>query len=114
MQSVLLSNPYGGGVAYDLGSGKEQFKYEWFNSGVIDLLNNYLVIKVLVVILLLVLAFMIIKNLLGIRSIFTAKSVVDDVGNFNRIRDRDARILKTNKIIRLITRLVTNRRLYSI
>ena len=109
MELILLSNSYGGEALGYLGGGKEQFKYEWFNHGVIDLLNNYLVIKVFVVILLLVLAFMIVKNLLGIRSIFTAKSVVDDVGNFNRIRDRDARILKTNKIIRLITRLVMNR-----
>ena len=98
---------YGIGQTNDISVG-DGFKYEYFNPTTLRLLNNYGVIKVGVAVLLIVLALLIIKNMWGIRSIFTSKAIRTEVDNYNSLRDRDDRILKANKFIRGITNLVTN------
>lgn len=98
---------YGIGQTNDISVG-DGFKYEYFNPTTLRLLNNYGLIKFGVAILLIVLALLIIKNMWGIRSIFTSKAIRTEVDNYNSLRDRDDRILKANKFIRGITNLVTN------
>lgn len=98
---------YGIGSTNDISVG-DGFKYEYFNPTTLRLLNNYGLIKIGVAILLIILALLIIKNMMGIRSIFTSKAVRTEVDNYNSLRDRDSRILKANKFIRGITNLVTN------
>lgn len=108
MLSIMLASSYGGEIL-NYGTSSEDFKYEVFNERVLWLLNNYIYIKLLVVVLLVVLALMVLKSIYGIRSIFTSKSIRLEVDNFNSIRDRDARVLKANKFIRFINNIVTNK-----
>ena len=99
---------YGINDSNDINIG-DGFKYEYFNPITLKLLNNYGFIKILVAIILVVLAFLIIKNMMGIRSIFTSKAVRTEIDNYNNLRDRDSRILHANKFIRGITGFITNK-----
>lgn len=109
MKSVVVASSSYGGEILNYGNSSDKFTYQFFNENTLRLLNNYGIIKIVVILLLIVTALLILKSLYGIRGIFTSKSVRGEIDNFNDIRKRDLRILRTNKFIKTITNFVTSK-----
>jgi hypothetical protein len=63
-------------------------------------------VKALIIILLLIIATMIILRLFNIKSLIKGKGIRNELGNRNMLRTRDAYILRSNKILSIITKIV--------
>ena len=83
-------------------------KYAYFNSGAIKEVQNFPLLKILIICLIIIIAILIIARILGLRSIFQDKGISAELNNINALKKRDKRILRINNTLKKITKLVNN------
>lgn len=106
MYRVLL---VGGGEVLDyLGGGSDRKSFNAMDETAIQQLAMLPAVKILIMILLLIAAFLIIIKVLEIRSPFKGKAITRELENLDRIKKRDEEIIKANNMINSLTKIIEN------
>ena len=104
---ILLSEPIGGGEILDyVGQDYGKPTYTDMNNSFIEQLGMISGAKVLIILLLIFIAIAAIVKIFEIRSPLKGRGLTNEFNHLDAVRQRDAQILKANKFITDITKIV--------
>ena len=107
MRAILLSDTIGGGeILQYVGQDYGKPTYQSMNNTFINQLGMISGVKVLIVLLLLVIMVITIVRIFEIRSPLKGKAITNEFNHLEAVRKRDEQILRANKFINIITRII--------
>lgn len=107
MRHILLTVG-GGEVLQYLGESSDKKEYVAMDDSIIQQLGMLSGIKVLIMLLLVVVALLIIMKVLEVRSPFRGKAITSELENLDKIRKHDESIIRANKTIASLTKIIEN------
>ena len=98
----------GGEILQYVGQDGNQPEYQFMNNELIKQLSMLPWLKIVIMLLIIVIAFMFIVKIFDIKSPFRGKAVTKELNYLEKIKKRDAAILQANNWIRRVTKIVEN------
>lgn len=107
MKNILLTVG-GGEVLNYLNGGSDSKEYIAMDDSIIKQLGMLSGVKILIMILLVFVALIIIMKLMEVRSPFRGKAITSELDNLEKIRKHDESIIRANKMITSLTKIIEN------
>jgi len=98
----------GGEILQYVGQGEKEPTYKFMDNELIKQLTMLPWLKILIMVLLVIIAFLLIVKIFDIKSPFRGKAVTKELNYLEKIKKRDAAILQANNWIKRLTKIVEN------
>lgn len=106
MQDMTKGGSLGGGEVLNFIGNGDRKGTQYFDWDLVSQFASIPLVKALIVILLAVTCTLLILRLFNIKTVFKGRGIKNEIGNVNEIKKRDEYIIRSNKLLAFITKLV--------